>query len=86
MPVRLPAAVTVQALTLIGVGTVVALVHGPQAFAWLGLTLALSVVAAFVAGIAVGAQQGFVVALAATTSASLGFVALGAVAAALLGA
>jgi hypothetical protein len=76
----------VQLLTLVGAVVTVALVHGPQAFAWLALVLALSVVVGFVAQIAVGEQQGFVVRSAATSTGSLGIVALGALAATLLGA
>jgi hypothetical protein len=76
----------VQLLTLAGVVVTVAVVQGPRAFVWLALVLALSVVVGFVAQIVVGEQQGFVGRSAATATGSLGIVALGALAATLLGA
>jgi hypothetical protein len=86
VPARTAAVLAVQLLTLIGAVVAVAVSRGPEVFAWLALVLALSVVVGFVAQIAVGEQQGFVVRSAATTTGSLGIVALGALAATLLGA
>lgn len=81
MPVRRIAVVVVWLLTAIGVVLVDVLVPGADAYAWLALALALSVIAGIVAQLRVAEQHGFVVRLAATAVGSFVLVSIGAFAA-----
>lgn len=80
---RAPAAV--WAATLVGTVLALTLAARPDVFAWLVLTLTLSVIAGMVAQLAVGDQHGFVVRLATTACGSFVLVVLGGLVALVIG-